>query len=68
MDDGVILRKVDNFSWSDFDRVVKTGEISEEQKVQNLDLLRGNQLWLKTLKGDVVIYAHLDSIGEDVRE
>jgi len=68
MDDGVILRKIDNFEWKDFDRVVKTGEISEEQKVQNLDILRGNQLWLKTLKWDVVIYAHLDSIGEDVRE
>gem|GEM_PF-1246575 len=68
LDDGVILRKIDNFSWEDYDRIVKTGEISEEQKVQNLDILRGNQLWLKTLKGDVVIYAHLDSIDEYISE
>jgi len=68
LDDGVILRKVDDFSWEDFDRVIKVGNISDEQKTQNLDILRWNQLWLKTLKWDVIIYAHLDSIDENIVE
>ncbi len=36
------------------------------QKLKNLDVLRGNQVWLKTMKGDVVFYSHLNDVSGDI--
>ena len=38
------------------------------QKLKNLDILRGKQVWLKTMKGEVVFYSHLDIIPSDLSE
>lgn len=68
LDDWVIIRVVDNFKFSDINkRLVKDKNLlTEDRKFLNLDVLRWNQVWLKTLKWDVVFYSHLDSIPKEV--
>lgn len=68
LDDGVIVRVVRDFSQSDFSRIVYSEKLTDEQKLKNLDILRGKQVWLKTLKGEVVFYSHLDSIPLNIQE
>lgn len=68
LDDGVIIRVVDNFSFSDLEKIKMWSSLSYEDKITNLDILRWNQVWLKTSKWDVVFYSHLDSVFSDIKE
>ena len=68
LDDGIIVRIVDDFDDSDFNNIVYGSNISEMQKLKNLDVLRGNQVWLKTMKWEVVFYSHLSSVDLDIQE
>lgn len=68
IDDGYILRIVDNFKFQDLGKINKSTGISYEQKVKNLDILRWNQVWLKTMKGDIIFYSHLDMISSGIQE
>jgi len=62
-----IVRVVNNWKWSDFSKLKYTN-LSYEDKINNLDILRGNQIWLKTSKWDVVFYWHLNKVYENMRE
>ncbi len=66
LDDGVIVRVVSGFQASDFDAIRYDLPLSELQKLKNLDILRGNQVWIKTLKGEVVLYSHLQEIDPKI--
>lgn len=66
LDDGIIVRVVSDFDKSDFSRIQYGDNLSDTQKLQNLDILRGKQVWLKTLKGEVVFYSHLDTVIHDL--
>jgi len=68
LDDGIIVRIVENFDVSDFSRIVYWPNLSENQQLKNLDILRWKQVWLKTLKGEVVFYSHLDSVDSNIEE
>lgn len=68
LDDGIIVRVVRNFQDSDFSRIQYGSGLSLEQKQKNLDILRGNQVWLKTLKWEVVFYSHLSSVPQNISE
>lgn len=68
LDDGIIVRIVENFDDSDFSRIEYADNLTEEQKQKNLDILRGKQVWLKTMKGEVVFYSHLDQVSADIQE
>lgn len=68
LDDGLIVRVVEEFNKSDFSRIEYAKNLSEEQKLKNLDVLRGKQVWLKTMKGEVVFYSHLDKVAADLKE
>lgn len=68
LDDGIVVRVVRGFEWSDFSNIVYGDNLSEEQELKNLDILRGNQVWIKTMKGDVAFYSHLSSIPENITE
>ncbi|MDQ7022527.1 MAG: M23 family metallopeptidase [Candidatus Gracilibacteria bacterium] len=46
----------------------KEGKVSYTQKLRNLDILRGKQVWVKTSKGDVVFYSHLTDIYKNIIE
>jgi murein DD-endopeptidase MepM/ murein hydrolase activator NlpD len=67
IDYGKIIRIVNNFKFSDLDKISKWLNLTKETKVKNLDLLRWNQVWLKTSKWDIVLYSHLSSITEGLR-
>ncbi len=67
LDDGVIVRIVDGFEFSDLGRILR-GPLTEDDKLKNLDTLRGNQVWLKTTKGEVVFYSHLDEVDASIWE
>lgn len=62
-----IVRVVNNWKWSDFSKLKYTN-LSYEDKINNLDILRGNQIWLKTSKWDVVFYWHLNKVYENMKE
>lgn len=64
---GVIVRIVRDFSWWNFDKI-KKWFISFEDKLQNLDIYRWNQVWLKTMDWNIVFYSHLNYIPEYLNE
>ena len=66
--DGVVVRAVSGFAWKDFDRIIKGANISEDARHLNLDVYRGNQVWLKTADGNVSFYSHLSALAPDIRE
>jgi len=67
LDTGMVVRVVDSFDNSDFSRIVYWDNLSADQKLKNLDILRWNQVWIKTLKWDVVFYSHLDTIDQQMQ-
>ncbi len=68
LDDAMVIRVVSGFEYSDLNRLVYGENISEDQKIKNLDTLRWNQVWLKTAKWDVVFYSHLQDIYTNIKE
>lgn len=62
LDRALVIRVVDGFDDDDFDRLQKTAPVSLEDQIKNLDILRGNQVWLKTMKWDIVFYSHLEDV------
>jgi hypothetical protein len=42
--------------------------LTEGQKITNLDILRWNQVWIKTAKWDVVFYSHLNDVYSHIKE
>jgi len=68
IDDGIIIRVVNNFKYEDLSKMVKNWNITDIQKLRNLDILRWNQVWLKTSKWDVMFYSHLDKVYENIKE
>jgi len=68
LDDAMIIRVVSWFEYNDLDRLVYGENLSDDQKLKNLDTLRWNQVWLKTAKWDVVFYSHLQDIYSNIKE
>ncbi len=68
LDDWIIVRVVSGFEWDNYDNLVFGNDITDEVKIKNLDILRGNQVWLKTSKWDVVFYSHLSDIYDNIKE
>ncbi len=60
--DGIIIRVVNNFVWKDFDTITRKKYLTDYEKAKNLDILRWNQVWLKTMDGNVVFLAHLSEV------
>lgn len=65
MDDWVVVKVVNDFVFEDLDNIVYD-DVSDLQKRINLDILRWNQVWLKTLKWDVIFYGHLSEVNDKV--
>lgn len=68
LDDAMVVRVVTGFRFEDLWRIVYWEDLTEDQKIKNLDILRWNQVWLKTAKWDVVFYSHLQDIFPGVEE
>ena len=63
---GKIIRIVNNWTWSDFGKI-KKGNITNDDRLTNLDIFRGNQIWLQTMDGNVTFYSHLSKIAPDIQ-
>lgn len=69
LDDALVLRVVSDFEPENLNNLkLDTSSLTEEDKLLNLDILRGNQVWLKTMKWDVIFYSHLGTISQDIIE
>lgn len=64
----IIVRVIKNYTWSDLWKIKDKWYLSEQDKLINLDILRWNQVWIKTMKWDVAFYAHLDSVFDWIEE
>ncbi len=67
IDEWVIIRIVKDFSYSDLSKIKYANNLSNEDKLKNLDILRWNQVWLKTAKWDIVFYSHLSKIYSNIK-
>lgn len=65
--DAMIIKIVNWYKFEDTNTVKTWENLSDEQKNINLDILRWNQVWLKTMKWDVMFYAHLSKIDENLK-
>ena len=68
IDDGIIIRVVSDFEYADIANIKKWEWLTHSDKLRNLDILRGNQIWLKTTKWDVIFYSHLTDIYDNIVE
>lgn len=67
IDAGVIIRVTRDFQFSDLWKIKKWENINYDDKVNNLDILRWNQVWLKTMKWDIIFYSHLSKVYKDIQ-
>ena len=67
IDDWIIVRVVDNFKFDDLNKIKRWKDLSDYEKTRNLDILRWNQVWLKTMKWDVVFYSHLNDVFTNIK-
>ncbi len=68
IDDWIIVRVVSGFNFNDLNQIKKWNDITNFEKIRNLDILRGNQVWLKTSKWDVAFYSHLNDIYSNIEQ
>ena len=68
LDDGIIIRITDGFTSEDFKRIVYGNTLSYETQLENLDILRGNQVWHKTLKWELIFYSHLQDVSDELED
>ena len=66
LDDWIIVNVISNFGFNDLNKV-KNKNLTYNDKIYNLDILRWNQIWLKTMKWDVVLYSHLNDIFSNIK-
>ena len=63
---GIIIRVVDNWKWATFESLIRS-DLTLDNRLTNLDIFRGNQVWLQTMDGNVTFYSHLSKISPDIR-
>jgi hypothetical protein len=68
LDDWVIIRIVKVWDKTDLANIRTWNNLSVEDKMRNLDIYRWNQVWIKTMKGELVMYAHLDKVVDSIKE
>lgn len=68
IDDWIIIRVVSNFNFNNLNNIIRWNNILNSDKIKNLDILRGNQVWLKTNKWDVAFYSHLNDVYSNIKE
>lgn len=62
---GKIIRIINNWSWDDFKKL-KKGNLTKDDEAENLNIFRGNQIWLQTMDGNVTFYSHLSAISPEI--
>jgi hypothetical protein len=67
LDYWIVIRIVNDFVFSDLDKIKKWTDLSKNDKIKNLDILRWNQIWIKTMKWDIAFYSHLDKVYSNIK-
>lgn len=67
MYDWIVVKVINNFKFNDLNKIKKWDNLSDQEKADNLDILRWNQVWLKTMKWDVVFYWHLNKVYDNIK-
>lgn len=67
IDGGVVIRVTRDFKFSDLWKIKKWEHVNYDDKVNNLDILRWNQVWIKTMKWDIIFYSHLSKVYDDIQ-
>lgn len=67
IDDWIIVKVINDFQFEDLNNLKKDWNLSYEDKVKNLDILRWNQVWVKTMKWDVIFYSHLSEVYQNIQ-
>lgn len=65
--DGVIVRVTRAFDEEGFRNLQRWGSLDEKQRALNLDIYRGNQVWIMAPDRSVTIYSHLRDITPDLQ-
>lgn len=68
LDDWIVIRTVKNWDKTDLSNIRKWKNLTEEDKMRNLDIYRWNQVWIKTMKWELIMYAHLDKVVDSLQE
>lgn len=68
LDDAIVIRVINNFKYTDLSKINYSKNLTYEDKLWNLDILRWNQVWLKTMKWDVAFYSHLNEVYSNIKE
>lgn len=68
IDDGLVVRVIRDFQYSDLSKLNRSSNLSDLEKAKNLDIYRWNQVWIKTMKWDIVIYSHLTEVSSNIKE
>jgi hypothetical protein len=64
----MIIRVISDFEYWDLNHLDHSEHLTHDDEVENLDILRWNQVWLKTSKWDVVFYSHLQDVSTHLKE
>lgn len=67
LDYWLVIRVVDKFDFVDLDKLKTTWELTQADRIKNLDILRGKQVWVKTMKWDVAFYSHLNEVYSNIK-
>ena len=67
LDYWIVIRVVNNFNFFDLEGLKKEWNLTKYDKTRNLDILRWNQVWVKTMKWDVAFYSHLDKVYPNIK-
>lgn len=62
---GKIIRIVNDWNWGKFS-TLKRWNLTKDDELTNLDIFRGNQIWLQTMDGNVTFYSHLSKISPNI--
>ncbi|NCP77499.1 M23 family metallopeptidase [bacterium] len=62
---GKIIRIKANWNWNEFNNLKKEN-LTKDDELRNLDIFRGNQVWLQTMDGNIIFYSHLSKISPDI--
>lgn len=54
-----------DWEWSWFDRITRSAD-HPDANGKNLDIYRGNQVWILMADGRVAMYSHLNTISDDL--
>lgn len=68
LDHWLVVRVVDNFKASELSNIKRGKWLTYLEELNNLDILRWNQVWIKTMKWEVVFYSHLSNIWLNIEE